>query len=147
MSAVDPAAAETRLTFGPVHGQAPDWRPIPAPATPTPVPTPSPTPTPAPGQNRWGDNDCDGDVDSVDGLKALQELADLPYTQTQPCFVLGSVVGIETASGVQIAWGDVDCDGDFDAVDALAILRSVVGFVVSQQQPCPAIASPVIVTP
>ena len=135
-----------RVTFGPVHGQAPDWQPNQTPPTATPVPTASPTPTLAPGQSRWGDDDCDADVDSVDGLKNLQEVAGLPYSQTDPCFELGDVVGVATASGIQIAWGDVDCDGDVDSVDALGILRSVAALPVVQQQPCPVLGSAVVVT-
>jgi hypothetical protein len=38
--------------------------------------------------------------------------------------------------------GDVDCDGDVDAVDALKILRFVVGLPVSQTEPCPDIGTP-----
>jgi hypothetical protein len=34
-------------------------------------------------------------------------------------------------------FGDVDCDGDVDAIDALKILRFVVGLSVSQTKPCP----------
>ncbi len=40
-------------------------------------------------------------------------------------------------------WGDVDCVGDVDAVDALKILRYVAGLSVSQTQPCPEIGSEV----
>ena len=138
-------SAQARLTSDPVHGRSPDWQPAPTPATP--VPTRSPTPTLAPGQSRWGDDDCDGDVDPVDGLKNLQELAGLPYSQTAPCFAFGDPVGVSTASAIQIAWGDVDCDGDLDSVDALGILRSIAALPVSQQQPCPALGSAVIVTP
>ncbi len=134
MNAVNPEAAETRVTFGPVHGQAPDWQPIQTP------------PTQGPGQFRWGDDDCDGDVDPVDGLKNLQELAGLPYSQTDPCFALGTPVGVATASGVQIPWGDVDCDGDVDSVDALGILRSIAALPVVQQQVCPVLGSAVVVT-
>jgi hypothetical protein len=49
--------------------------------------------------------------------------------QTQPCPEIGS----EVAS----MFGDVDCDGDIDAVDALKILRFVVGLSVTQTEPCP----------
>ena len=42
-------------------------------------------------------------------------------------------------------WGDVDCDGKVDAVDALKVLRHVVGLDVSQQEPCADIGSTVSV--
>jgi hypothetical protein len=32
----------------------------------------------------WGDVDCSGEVTSVDALKILRFVADLPYTQTEP---------------------------------------------------------------
>ena len=38
--------------------------------------------------------------------------------------------------------GDVDCDGDVDAVDSLKVLRHVAGLSVGQQPGCPAIGSP-----
>ncbi len=34
-------------------------------------------------------------------------------------------------------FGDVDCDGDVDAVDALKIMRHVAALPVSQNEPCP----------
>ena len=43
-------------------------------------------------------------------------------------------------------WTDVDCDGDTDATDALALLRDIAGFSVSQTEPCLAIGSEVQVT-
>ena len=39
--------------------------------------------------------------------------------------------------------GDVDCDDDFDAVDALKELRHIAGLPVSQESGCPAIGSEV----
>jgi|GEM_PF-5346241 len=44
-----------------------------------------------------------------------------------------------------LLWGDVDCDGDVDAVDALKVLRHVVRLAVSQEEPCPDIGSTVTV--
>ncbi len=38
-------------------------------------------------------------------------------------------------------FGDVDCDGDVDAVDSLKTLRFVAGLSVSQTEPCPDIGS------
>ena len=39
-----------------------------------------------------GDVDCDGDVDAVDGLKDLQHVAALDFTQTEPCPDIGTVL-------------------------------------------------------
>ena len=42
-----------------------------------------------------------------------------------------------------MAWGDNDCDGDNDAVDALKGLRHVAALSVSQNDPCPEMGSTV----
>jgi hypothetical protein len=41
----------------------------------------------------FGDVDCDGDVDSVDGLKILQFVAAIAFTQTEPCADIGESLG------------------------------------------------------
>jgi len=38
--------------------------------------------------------------------------------------------------GPQDLWGDIDCNGKVDSVDALKVLRSVVGLEIQQQGPC-----------
>ena len=98
-----------------------------------------------PGAVLWGDDDCNGAVAAVDALKNLQEVAGLPYSQTDPCFGLGESVDIQLASATERIWGDVDCDGDLDSVDALAILRKIAAFSVNQQPNCPEIGSSVLV--
>ncbi len=40
-------------------------------------------------------------------------------------------------NSASIANGDVDCDGDVDAVDSLGLLQYVAGLSVSLQEPCP----------
>ncbi len=75
-----------------------------------------------------GDNDCDGDADSVDAFKGLQYVGAVGFTQEEGCPALGS----EVAS----LFGDVDCDNDVDSVDALKILRKVAALSVSQSEPC-----------
>ncbi len=92
----------------------------------------------------WGDDDCDGDVDSVDALKTLRHVAILAVSQIQPCPVIGSNVDIAGAS--VHPWGDVDCDDDVDSVDALKMLRHVAALPVQLTQPCPAIGSEVELT-
>ena len=39
-------------------------------------------------------------------------------------------------------FGDVDCDSDVDAVDALKVLRHVAGLAITQTEPCPDIGAP-----
>jgi hypothetical protein len=124
-------------------------------ATPSPTPSPSPTPTPT-GQTTapsptptvtppptgepgliQGDNDCDGDADSVDALKGLQHIATIDFTQEPDCPTLGGAVPAAAPAGAPPdLFGDVDCDDDVDAVDALGILRKVVAFPVLQNEPC-----------
>lgn len=95
-------------------------------ATPTPSPTPEPTATPSPTPTAspagvQGDTDCDQDVDSVDALWVLRQVAGL-------------------STGACIDHGDVQCDGDIDAVDALGILRYVASLPpIPANQGCPTV--------
>lgn len=117
--------------------------------TPTPTSTGGPTPTPtggAKGNGKWGDIDCNGEVDAVDALKILRDVAALAYTQTEPCPDLGDEVPV-LAAGTNRVWGDVDCDGDVDAVDALGVLRFVAALSVNQQPGCPEMGSDVTIGP
>jgi V8-like Glu-specific endopeptidase len=65
--------------------------------------TPSPSPSPEPGVLHHGDATCDGIVNSLDALAALQFTA---HVSTPPC----------------IGTADVNCDGSTDSVDALGML-------------------------
>lgn len=98
-----------------------------------------PTP-PATTTRIWGDVDCDGDVDSVDALKILRNVAGLEVSQADGCPALGETTQVD---GAEAVWGDVDCDGDADSVDALKILRHVAGLLVLQTEPCPDVGSTV----
>jgi hypothetical protein len=42
---------------------------------------------------------------------------------------------------VPVVFGDVDCSGEFNATDALKVLRHSVGSAVTQTQPCPRMGS------
>ncbi len=65
-----------------------------------------------------GDVDCAGDVDAVDALFILQNVAGLR----------GSSSDCPPPSGpIFDAAADADCDGDIDAVDALFVLQHVAG--------------------
>ncbi|MCH8813930.1 MAG: calcium-binding protein [Chloroflexi bacterium] len=94
----------------------------------------------------WGDDDCNGAVAAVDALKNLQHVAAIDFTQNDPCFPLGETVGVSLAGVTNYPWGDIDCDQDVDAVDALGILRSIAAFPVSQKEGCPEIGSEVLVS-
>jgi len=115
-------------------------------ATPTPTPTSTPSPTPTPTATpeptdkpelTQGDNDCDGDTDSVDALAGLRHLVALPVNQEPGCPALGGAVPAAAPAGdPPNLFGDVDCDNDVDSVDALKILRNLVALPVSQTEPC-----------
>ena len=106
--------------------------------TPTPTATPTPTPTAAPVVLAQGDNDCDGDTDSVDALKELQNAAALPFGQEPGCPDIGGAVpAAQPAGEPPDIFGDVDCDGDADAVDALKVLQFVAALPFSRNEPCP----------
>jgi hypothetical protein len=45
------------------------------------------------------------------------------------------------------AWGDVDCDRQVSAVDALKILRFVVGLSVRVEEGCPEMGQPTSLLP
>jgi len=70
---------------------SPSPAPTPAP-TPTAIPTATPVPTASPVPLRWGDVNCDGNVNSVDALAILRKTAGLPVFQVQPCPIIGSVI-------------------------------------------------------
>lgn len=107
-------------------------------------PPPTPTPTPAPQPDAlWGDDDCNFSVDAVDALKNLQEIAALPYDVEPGCPALESQQTVAPAGFGELMWGDVDCDGDLDAVDALQILRHVAALPVDQEPGCPDVEQPV----
>lgn len=95
------------------------------------VPTATPGPTPK-GKLLAGDMDCDGDIDSVDGLGILRRVGGLPgLPQQEPCPDVGLAGGI---------FGDLGCDGALDAVDALRVLRHVAGLPpLNAPKGCPAV--------
>lgn len=85
-----------------------------------------------------GNLDCDGGVAATDALKELQEIAGLPYNQTEPCPDIGTQVEIVqvAGNGTVVTWGDLDCNGAIAATDALALLRYIAGLGVNQEEPC-----------
>jgi len=84
-----------------------------------------------------GDNDCDGDTDSVDALAGLRQLAALGVNQQPGCPALGGALPAAAPAGEPPdVFGDVDCDGDTDSVDALKILQFVAAIPFSQNEPC-----------
>lgn len=93
---------------------------------------------PAPPTPLKGDNNCDGAINALDALSGLQYVVGLTPVQEPGCPALGQplldVVPLGEPSGGGVApageiplFGDIDCDGDVDAVDSLLILTFVAG--------------------
>jgi hypothetical protein len=125
----------------------PTGSPLPGTPTPTQTPTPfptgtTPTATGAGQQVAWGDHNCSGSADPVDGLLNLRHDAGLG-TETGDCPDLGTEVDVVGAS--LHPWGDVDCNGTVDPVDALKLLRYDAGLEVAQEEGCPEIGEEVAV--
>jgi len=109
---------------------------------PTPTLTPTPTPTQTPGGLKQGDVDCDQDVDAVDALHILRYVAQLPSMVPDNCPDVGATPApMSLAGDGSHMRGDVDCDDDVDAVDALRILRYVAGLNPGQPPGCAPIGS------
>jgi hypothetical protein len=97
--------------------------------------------SPGIGENRqeflkYGDVQCDSDVDSVDALMILRYVTGLSVTQNEPCPEVGQQVyyylGLQCPGGdcdwpSDGPWGDVNCSGTVTSVDANAILNYVAG--------------------
>jgi len=87
---------------------------------------------------RKGDNNCDGLVNAVDALATLRTVASLFVSQRPGCPGLGNPFSAAFApqgNGGPV-FGDIDCDHDLDAVDALFILRFVASLPVNLPQGC-----------
>lgn len=105
----------------------------------TPTPTPSPSPTPAPN-SKWGDINCDKNVDTIDALGGLRFVVGFDVQQTGPCHAIGGTVSVD---GTSEKFGDWNCDGKVDALDALYVLRFVAGMPLATPSGCPAVGAAV----
>ena len=79
---------------------------------------------------------CDGAVNSVDALQVLRHVADLQVNQKPGCPEIGGALSAALVASAEDVFGDVDCNGNVNSVDALKILRYVAGLPVSQPQGC-----------
>jgi len=111
--------------------------------------TSSPTPSPTAGvSQKWADLNCNGSVGPVDALLALRFDAGLSTSQSPGCPPIGAVTRVfaaRVAGGSELVWGDVDCSGEVNPVDALKLLRYDAGLTVNQPAGCPQIGSTVLV--
>jgi alpha-tubulin suppressor-like RCC1 family protein len=103
------------------------------------TPTPSPVP---PNAHVWGDLNCSGAYDPVDGLAGLRFDAGLSVNQGANCLPLGQMVEV---NGLTVAFADVDCSGTFTPVDPLKILRKDAGLSVDKAADCPEIGDEVLI--
>ncbi|HUF54339.1 MAG TPA: hypothetical protein VMR52_11285 [Dehalococcoidia bacterium] len=93
-----------------------------SPATPTPTPSPEPSETPEPT------------LTATPSVTATPSGTDAPTDTATPT---------ATAAPEGLLWGDVDCSGGVDPVDALKLLRHDAGLSVAQGPDCPPIGDPV----
>ena len=101
---------------------------------------------PIPFEERWGDLNCTGEVQSVDARYPLGHVAGFEVFipegicwDTHMGMFPESLLQIE--GGPQVQWADVDCNGTISSVDALWILRYVVGLGVPSFSGCPEIGA------
>ncbi len=137
-----------------ITGEGTDSTPTPTPVvteTPPPTDTPTPTATGRTGQNlTMGNLDCDEDGISTRDNQALLRnvLSQAALSQTEPCPNIGDVSSVTVPStlGQQLAWGDMDCDGEISTRDNQALLRNVLSqAALSQTEPCPDIGVEILV--
>jgi hypothetical protein len=93
-------------------------------------------------QYTQGNTNCDQVVAATDALTDLQFVAGLDPQQQPGCPMIGSPLPASAPAGDAAIFGDVDCDGDVDATDALKILQYLAGLPYSQNDPCPNIGEP-----
>lgn len=106
------------------------------PGASTPTPTDGVTPTPPAGGGIKGDVDCNGSVNSVDGLRILRQVAGLAPNLPAGCPPLTALAGPGPRA-------DMDCNGTVDSVDSLRILRYTAGLDPGLPGGCGAIGAPV----
>jgi hypothetical protein len=80
--------------------------------------------------------DCLGGINSVDALKVLRASSALPYTQSEPCEDIATMMALWNE-----LQGDVDCSSTVNSVDSLKLLRHSAALSVAQSEPCPDIGS------
>lgn len=98
---------------------------------PLPSATPTPTATPVHQTEKWGDNNCDGDIDLLDVDRGLRALA-LPETlePISGCPDMGEsidFVEIHPASAGTLIWGDLYCINGLNGIDVLVLLHYIAG--------------------
>ncbi len=97
-------------------------------------------------EERWGDLNCSGAVQSAEALYPLEHVAG-GYLVIPEGICWDTRMGmfpetmLQVEGGPQVQWADVDCSGEITAVDALRILRYVVGLGNVVPAGCPEIGA------
>ncbi len=91
-------------------------------------------------KERWGDPNCSGTVQSLDALIVLHHVAGslvlIPEGVCEYAMLFPDTI-VQVEGGPQVQWADVDCGGGIAAVDALWVLRYVVGLGNAVAAGCP----------
>lgn len=128
----------------PAPTPTPTATPVPTPTpTPTPAPTGAPTPTPTPTRTPTptpthtpGKTATPTPTHTAGGVSPTPTPTATPAPGTPTPF---EPTVIPTAPSAGFAEGDVNCDGQVDAIDALLLLRHVAGLPVNLPAGCPPI--------
>jgi hypothetical protein len=97
-------------------------------------------------EERWGDLNCTGEIQSLEALQTLAHVAGL-HVVVPEGMCSNKRMGmfpetlLQIEGGPQVQWADVDCNGKISAVDALRILRFVVGLGNPVSAGCPEIGA------
>lgn len=97
------------------------------------------------GQQRvWGDVDCSGAFNVIDGRKiVVKSFGGSPAKVDPTCPTIGDPVSVD---GTQRTWGDVDCSGAFNVIDGRKIVVKSFGGSPAKVDPtCPSIGDTVTV--
>jgi len=118
---------EQQLTTGPgMDNNNPDWGPLAATPTPTESPSPSPTATPT------------GTASATPTPTATATPGGTPHPSLiSPSPPLSESATPTLPASQTVAWGNNDCRGGIDSVDALIGLQFVAFLPYTQDSPCP----------
>jgi hypothetical protein len=95
-------------------------------------------------QERWGDLNCSGEIQSVDARYPLMYIVGgfvyIPEGICEDAMLFQETI-VQIEGGPQVQWADVDCSGEITSIDALWLLREVAGFPAKDFPGCPVIGA------
>jgi hypothetical protein len=99
-------------------------------------------------EHLWGDQNCNGEIQSPDALLSLYYVlfaGHLGYIPEGVCWpeVMGIFADtmLQVEGGPQVQWSDLDCSGEISPVDALLVLRYVAGMEALAFPGCPEVGA------